>query len=242
VRHRNKQSWRSRLASGPGASVTPAAKSEWSDGRRLQSSWPRFANPERKISDPHPRSVDGRFKSMARGSLADRSAGAATIHPTWRIVCAASIGNALEWFDLLVYGYLAVTISRLFFPSGSEALSLLLALGTFGASYLVRPLGALVLGAYADSAGRKASLLTSIRLMMIATLLMAILPSYHSIGLLAPVCVLIIRLMPGFSVGGEFGSASTGPIERPSLRASSGPAKGWRPYSPRCSGSFSPPR
>jgi len=71
--------------------------------------------------------------------------------PTWRIVAAASIGNALEWFDLLVYGYLAVTISRLFFPSNDENASLLLALGTFGVSYLIRPLGALALGAYAMS-------------------------------------------------------------------------------------------
>ena len=98
---------------------------------------------------------------------------------TWQTVGAASIGNALEWFDLLIYGYLAVTISRLFFPSNDEAVSLLLALGTFGASYLVRPLGALVLGTYADRAGRKASLLVSIQLMMIGTLLMAILPTYQ---------------------------------------------------------------
>ena len=104
--------------------------------------------------------------------------------PTWRIVAAASIGNALEWFDLLVYGYLAVTISRLFFPSNDENASLLLALGTFGVSYLIRPLGALALGAYADRSGRKASLLASIQLMMIGTLLMAALPTYRSIGLL----------------------------------------------------------
>src|ERR1700758_3501141 len=93
-----------------------------------------------------------------------------------RIVAAASIGNALEWFDLLIYGYFAVTISRLFFPSSDQTLSLMLAFGTFGASYLVRPLGALVLGAYADKAGRKASLTASIFLMTIGTLLMAVVP------------------------------------------------------------------
>ena len=80
------------------------------------------------------------------------STGRGVAHRTWQTVGAASIGNALEWFDLLIYGYLAVTISRLFFPSNDEAVSLLLALGTFGASYLVRPLGALVLGTYADRA------------------------------------------------------------------------------------------
>jgi MHS family proline/betaine transporter-like MFS transporter len=68
--------------------------------------------------------------------------------PTWRIVAAASIGNALEWFDLLVYGYLAVTLSRLFFPSNDENASLLLTLGTFGVSYLVRPSGALATKLY----------------------------------------------------------------------------------------------
>jgi MFS transporter, MHS family, proline/betaine transporter len=141
------------------------------------------------------------------------STGRGVAHRTWQTVGAASIGNALEWFDLLIYGYLAVTISRLFFPSNDEAVSLLLALGTFGVSYLIRPLGALVLGAYADRAGRKASLLVSIQLMMVGTLLMAIMPTYGSIGLLAPACVLIARLMQGFSVGGEFGSATSFLIE-----------------------------
>src|SRR6201981_2642931 len=84
-----------------------------------------------------------------------------------KVIAAASIGNALEWFDLLIYGYFAVTISRLFFPSDDQTVSLLLALGTFGVSYLVRPFGAIVLGGYADRAGRKASLMISIVLMMI---------------------------------------------------------------------------
>ena len=75
-----------------------------------------------------------------------------------RIIVAASIGNALEWFDLLIYGYFAVTLSRLFFPKDDPTVSLLLTFGTFGTAYLVRPLGAIVLGAYADRAGRKASL------------------------------------------------------------------------------------
>ena len=107
-----------------------------------------------------------------------------------RIIAAASIGNALEWFDLLVYVYFAVTISRLFFPSSDQTVSLMLAFGTFGASYLVRPLGALVLGAYADKAGRKASLTVSIFLMTLGTLLMAIVPTYASIGAIAPAAIL----------------------------------------------------
>src|SRR4051812_32314025 len=82
---------------------------------------------------------------------------------SWRAVIAASIGNALEWFDLVVYGFFAVTISKLFFPAGNDTVSLLLTLGTFGVSFFMRPLGAIVIGAYADRAGRKAALTLSIR-------------------------------------------------------------------------------
>ena len=159
-----------------------------------------------------------------------------------RIIAAASIGNALEWFDLLVYGYFAVTISRLFFPSSDQTVSLMLAFGTFGASYLVRPLGALVLGAYADKAGRKASLTVSIFLMTIGTLLMAIVPTYASIGAIAPAAILVARLIQGFSVGGEFGGStsfwsSTGPSGRAFSRAFSGRGKGLRQCLRRCSAS-----
>src|ERR1700712_1395487 len=105
---------------------------------------------------------------------------------SWRAVVAASIGNALEWFDLVVYGFFAVIIAKLFFPSGNDSVSILLTLGTFGVSFFMRPLGAIVLGAYADKAGRKAALTLSILLMMVGTLIMAGLPTYSSIGLAAP--------------------------------------------------------
>ena len=131
----------------------------------------------------------------------------------YRVIAAGSIGNALEWFDILVYGYFAVTLSQIFFPKGDDKVALLLTLGTFGVSYLVRPLGAIVLGAYADRAGRKASLMLSILLMVIGTLMMAIMPSYGAIGILAPIGVLVARLIQGFSVGGEFGSATSFLVE-----------------------------
>jgi MFS transporter, MHS family, proline/betaine transporter len=148
---------------------------------------------------------------------------AAFEHPTfgsssWRFIAAASIGNALEWFDILVYGYLAITISQLFFPSGDQAVSLLLAFGTFGLSYLARPLGALVLGSYGDRAGRKSSLTASISLMTVGTLLMAIVPTYASVGAIAPVLVLVARLLQGFSVGGEFGGSTSFLVEHGSHR------------------------
>src|SRR5690348_12844081 len=130
-----------------------------------------------------------------------------------RIITAASIGNALEWFDFLIYGYFAVTFSKLFFPKQDPTVALLLTLGTFGTAYLVRPLGAMVLGTYGDRAGRKASLMVSILLMLIGTLMMAVMPTYQSIGIAAPILVFVARLLQGFSVGGEFGSATAFLVE-----------------------------
>ncbi|MFE2186370.1 MFS transporter [Streptomyces sp. NPDC059455] len=130
-----------------------------------------------------------------------------------RVIIAASIGNALEWFDILVYGFFAATISKQFFPTADETVSLLLTLGTFAVAYVVRPLGALVLGGYADRAGRKRALMVSIRLMMVATLLIAIMPPYAKIGLVAPIAILLARLVQGFSAGGEFGSATAFLVE-----------------------------
>ena len=126
-----------------------------------------------------------------------------------QIIVAASLGNALEWFDFLIYGYFAVTISKVFFPSGNETASLLAALGTFSVSFLVRPIGAILIGAYTDRAGRKAGLTLSILLMVIGTTMTAVMPGYATIGLAAPILILVDRLLQGFSVGGEFGSAVT---------------------------------
>jgi MHS family proline/betaine transporter-like MFS transporter len=127
--------------------------------------------------------------------------------PLSRVITAATIGNVLEWFDFLVYGYFAVTIAEVFFPAGNSTISLLITFGTFGLSYLVRPLGALVIGTYTDRHGRKAGLTLSIGLMMIGTTLMVVTPGYATIGLAAPIIIMLARLLQGFSVGGEFGSA-----------------------------------
>ncbi len=132
---------------------------------------------------------------------------------TFKILAAASLGNALEWYDILVYGYFAVTISKLFFPTADPTTALLLTFGTFGVSYLVRPLGALVLGAYSDRAGRRTAMLMSIVLMTIGTGLMAIMPTYSKVGLIAPIAVLVARLLQGFAVAGEFGSATAFLVE-----------------------------
>jgi MHS family proline/betaine transporter-like MFS transporter len=126
----------------------------------------------------------------------------------WRAVIAASVGNALEWFDFVVYGFFAVTMAKLFFPTGNDTVSLLLALGTFGVTFFMRPLGAIVLGSYADRHGRKAALTLSISMMMAGTAIIAITPTYSSIGLFAPILVVAARMVQGFSAGGEFGSAT----------------------------------
>ena len=127
---------------------------------------------------------------------------------TARTILAVSIGNALEWFDIVVYGFLAATIAKLFFPAGNDTVSLLLTLATFGVSFFMRPLGSIVLGAYADRAGRRQALTLSIALMMLGTLIIGVAPTYASIGLGAPVLLVIARLIQGFSAGGEFGSAT----------------------------------
>jgi MFS transporter, MHS family, proline/betaine transporter len=124
-----------------------------------------------------------------------------------RMIVAATIGNVLEWFDFVVYGFFALTIAEVFFSAGNPTVSLLITFGAFGLAYFVRPLGAIVVGGFTDRAGRKAGLLLSIALMMIGTTLMAVTPGYATIGLAAPIILTLARLLQGFSVGGEFGSA-----------------------------------
>ncbi len=126
-----------------------------------------------------------------------------------RLIVAATIGNVFEWFDFVVYGFFAVTLAQVFFPTGDPTVSLLVTFGAFGLAYIVRPLGAIVVGSYTDRAGRKAGLLLSMALMMIGTTLMAVTPGYATIGLAAPIIITIARLLQGFSVGGEYGSAVT---------------------------------
>ena len=126
----------------------------------------------------------------------------------WNAVIAASIGNALEWFDFVVYGFFAITIARLFFPAADEGTSLLVALATFGVTYFMRPLGAIVLGDYADRHGRKAAFSLTIVLMTLGTGIIALAPTYAAIGLWAPILIVLARCIQGFSAGGEFGAAT----------------------------------
>lgn len=131
----------------------------------------------------------------------------------YKTLFATCIGNALEWFDIAVYGFFASYIAHAFFPTEDPAVSLLLTFGSFGVSFLIRPLGAVVLGAYADRVGRKKALLMSISLMLLGGAIITFMPSYATIGLAAPLMILIARLIQGFSAGGEFGSSTAFLVE-----------------------------
>ena len=130
-----------------------------------------------------------------------------------RGVVAAVIGNALEWYDFTVFGFLTVVIAELFFPSSSDYASILLTTASFGVAFFMRPVGGIVLGLYADRAGRKAALSLVIALMTLGILLLAIAPPYSAIGIGAPLIIVIGRLLQGFSAGGEFGSSTALLIE-----------------------------
>src|SRR5229473_6701936 len=125
----------------------------------------------------------------------------------WSVIRVSS-GNFLEMYDFMVFGYYATAIGKAFFPSGNPFVSLMLSLMTFGAGFLMRPLGAIVLGAYTDRHGRRAGLLLTLGMMSIGIFSIACMPGYATIGLLAPLLVLTGRLLQGFSAGMELGGVS----------------------------------
>lgn len=128
--------------------------------------------------------------------------------PRWLNVLRATCGNFLEMFDFFLFGLYAPYIARTFFPADSLTASLLLTFAVFGAGFLMRPLGAVILGAYVDSKGRTQGLTVTLAIMATGTLLIALVPGYQRIGLLAPLLVLIGRLLQGFSAGVELGGVS----------------------------------
>lgn len=123
-----------------------------------------------------------------------------------RHIAAVTLGNALEFYDFLTYSFFAIQIGHAFFPSHSGYLSLMLSLATFFAGFATRPIGAVIIGTYADRVGRRPAMLLSFLLMGFSILAMAIIPSYAVIGIAAPVLAVLARMMQGFSLGGEIGS------------------------------------
>ncbi|MEM5316349.1 MFS transporter [Paraburkholderia sp. JHI869] len=125
------------------------------------------------------------------------------------MVLAAALGNGLEFFDFTVYSFFSAIIGRLFFPAHDAFSSLMMSLATFGVGFVVRPLGGVVIGAYADRAGRKPALVLTVLMMALGTGLIGLAPTYARIGLAAPALIVLGRLLQGFSAGGEVGAATT---------------------------------
>jgi MHS family proline/betaine transporter-like MFS transporter len=128
-------------------------------------------------------------------------------------VAAAVVGNALEWYDFIIFGFLTVVIARLFFPADSQYASLLLTTATFGVGFFMRPVGGILLGLYADHKGRKSALLLIIILMTVAIAMIGFAPTYAAIGVAAPLIIVLARLLQGLATGGEFASATSFLIE-----------------------------
>jgi len=128
-------------------------------------------------------------------------------------VMAAALGNALEWFDYGVYSYVAVTLASVFFPEGDALVALLQVYGVLAIGFLVRPLGGLFWGPLGDRIGRSSVLAATILLMSFGTLMVGLLPGYDSIGIWAPVLLVVARLLQSFSTGGEYGGAATFIVE-----------------------------
>ena len=142
-----------------------------------------------------PRPIDGALPvpSLSRG----------------RVIVATTLGNALEFFDFTVYGFMAVVIGKLFFPMMSPYMQVLLSVATFGVGFIMRPLGGIVIGAYADRAGRKAAMTLTIFLMALGCAIIGLAPTYAQIGIAAPLIIVLARLIQGFSAGGEVGASTT---------------------------------
>ena len=130
-----------------------------------------------------------------------------------RAVTAAVIGNMLEWYDFAVYAYVAVYIAKNFFPHGDPVTALLATFLTYGLGFVARPLGGIISGRVGDTHGRKTALLITIALMAIGTVMIGILPTYATIGVAAPLLLLVARLLQGFSAGGEWGSSTAYIVE-----------------------------
>jgi MFS family permease len=125
-----------------------------------------------------------------------------------RTVLRVASGNFLEMYDFMIFGYYATFIAHTFFPNSNEYASLMLTLATFGAGFLMRPIGAIILGLYIDHHGRRKGLLLTLALMSVGTLAVAFMPGYAKIGIVAPIFILIARLIQGFSAGVELGGVS----------------------------------
>jgi MFS transporter, MHS family, proline/betaine transporter len=180
-----------------------------------------LAGQSSNAADPEKRDAPG---SMAAGATEAGAKAADSKAAGTRAILAASFGNLLEWYDFAVYAQFAIYIGANFFPNGSRGADVVKAFLVFALGFVIRPLGAVLIGIYGDRAGRKAALTATILMMASGTLVIAVAPSYAAIGLGAPLILLAGRLLQGFSAGGEIGSAAAflvehAPSERKALYA-----------------------
>src|SRR5678809_938650 len=131
------------------------------------------------------------------------------VHSIRRIIVASSVGTLIEWYDFYIFGSLATVIASQFFPKTNPTAALLSTLATFAAGFIVRPFGALVFGRLGDLIGRKYTFLLTLIIMGSSTFLIGFVPSYSTIGIAAPLLVLLLRLVQGLALGGEYGGAAT---------------------------------
>jgi MFS family permease len=150
---------------------------------------------------------------LAQGMTGEGQAGRNPRGPAAGIVFACVLGNALEFYDFTTYTFFAVEIGKTFFPNHDPVVSLLISVATFGVGFFTRPLGGLVIGAFADHAGRKPAMMLTIALMALGMLLLALTPPFAAIGYAAPVIVVGARLLQGFALGGEVGPATSYLVE-----------------------------
>ena len=147
--------------------------------------------------------------------------------PARSFIAAATIGNALEFYDFITYAFFSIQIGHAFFPSHNPYASLMLSLATFGAGFITRPIGGIVIGAYSDRVGRRPAMMLSFTLMGSAIVALALIPSYSAIGIAAPILAVICRMVQGFSLGGEVGPTTAYLLEAAPLK-SRGLAVSWQ--------------
>ncbi|KAA1006558.1 MFS transporter [Paraburkholderia panacisoli] len=156
---------------------------------------------------PQPASADALGRQSA--ATAHQAAQPAERMHQAKAIAAITLGNGLEFFDFTIYSFFATIIGKLYFPVEGQLAQLMLAVGTFGVGFIMRPVGGVVLGGYADRAGRKAAMSLTLWLMTLGSALIAFAPTYAAIGLAAPLLVILARLIQGFALGGEIGASTS---------------------------------
>src|SRR5687768_13647573 len=145
---------------------------------------------------------------MAQQTPASSTTDQVHSYSIWKVITASAVGTMIEWYDFYIFGSLAVTISPLFYPEGNDTWALIAYLSTFAVGFVVRPFGALFFGRIGDLVGRKYAFLVTLLLMGGATAAVGFLPTYSQIGILAPILLLLIRVLQGLALGGEYGGAA----------------------------------